>query len=361
MAKYIRRILFLPLAALLVTAAAPAQQQPDTTQPVTLQQLNLLLRRSVGRDTTEGDLAARIDRYGIAFDATPESISRLRANGAHAHLINAVKRAHARMIAASGATVTVTGPTKEDEFLAEVRRNVRDYLEELPDFICHQEITRYIDNGTGAWQRIDTLVYELTYNKKRESYRPINAIGRPATRPLEQSGGAYSTGDWATALAVLFDTDTKAAFTPAGKDRLGQRPTMLYDFTVAAETSKLSISSEGLRSIIAGYSGTLWIDAETRQVLRLEQAADDLPAAFPVTQAENAIDYDMVKLRGIDVEFLLPTHAEFIIADRRRRQYSRNQIYFKFYRKFETDVKVLDEPETSPAVKPPAGGGKEER
>ena len=347
-----RLILPLVVAVMLISGSVWAQQPSDPSQPLTLQQLNLLLRRSVGRDMTEGDLAARIDRYGIGFDPTPEAISRLRANGAHAHLINAIKRANARLVAATGAVVT--GPTKDDDFIAEVRRNVRDYIDELPDFICQQEITRYVDNGTGAWDRIDTLTYELTYNKKRESYRPINTIGRPGvTRALEQSGGAYSTGDWATALAVLFDSETKSTFKPAGKEKLGPRETLIYDFTVPVETSKLSISSENTKSIIAGYSGSVWIDAQTKQVLRLEQAADDLPAGFPVTQAENMIDYDLVKLRGIDVDFLLPTHAEFTIADRRRRQYSRNQIYFKFYRKFETDVKVTDEPSTPPPNKPP--------
>ena len=103
--------------------------------------------------------------------------------------------------------------------------------------------------------------------------------------------------------------------------------------------------------IIAGYSGSVWVDADTKNVLRIEQAADDLPPGFPVTQSENSIDYDMVKLRGIDVEFLLPTRAEFIIGDRRKRQFSRNNIYFKFYRKFETDIRVLDDP--GPTTPPP--------
>ena len=110
------------------------------------------------------------------------------------------------------------------------------------------------------------------------------------------------------------------------------------------ETSKLQIAAGTAMPIVAGYSGSVWIDAETKNVLRIEQAADDLPQGYPVTQSENSIDYDMVKLRGIDVEFLLPTRAEFIIGDRRKRQFSRNNIYFKFYRKFETDIRVLDEP-----------------
>ena len=314
--------------------------------------MHTLLRRRVGRDMTEGDIAAKIDRDGVAFDPTPEAISRLRANGAHAHLINAVKRAGDRLLATTGATITVTGPGKADPFIEETRKNVRDYVDELPDFICQQEITRYYDLGTGAWDRIDTLSYELTYNNKRESYKPLNSVGRPMTRPLEQSGGAYSTGDWATALSLLFMPETGATFKPAGKEKLGQKQTAIYDFKVPLERSQLTISA-GAAPIKAGYSGTVWIDVDTKTVLRIEQAADDLPASYPVTQTETAIDYDMVKLRGIDVEFLLPIRAEFVIGDRRKRQFSRNQIYFKFYRKFETDIKVIDEP-AQPVTKPPS-------
>lgn len=337
-------------------ASVPAQRLGDSIQlknePLTLQDLNLMLRRSVGRDMTEGDIAARIDKLGIAFDPTPEVIGRLRANGAHPHLLNAVRRAAERLSANAGATIKSIGSPQADPLIEEVRRNVRDYVDELPDFICQQEVTRYYDNGTGAWERRDMLVYELTYNRKRESYKPINSVGRPVTKELEESGGAYSTGDFATALAMLFALETKAVFKPAGKEKLGQKQTVIYDFRVPVETSKLSIKSDDVPPIIAGYSGSVWIDSETKQVLRIEQAAEDLPAGFPVTQAETSVDYDMVKLRGLDVEFLLPTHAEFIIADRRRRQYSRNMIYFKFYRKFETDIKVIDEP-TTPPVKPP--------
>jgi hypothetical protein len=311
--------LILVIVATIFALAAPARAQRigDSVQvknePLTLSDLNLLLRRSVGRDMTEGDLAARIDRLGIAFDATPEVISRLRTNGAHPHLLNSIKRAQEKLLATAGATVTSTKP---DPLIEEVRRNVRDYVEELPDFICQQEITRYFDLGTGAWERTDTLVYELTYNRKVESYKPVNSIGRPVTRELENSGGAYSTGDFATALAMLFAPETNATFKAAGKDKLGQKATLIYDFRVPVATSKLSIKSDNASAIIAGYSGSVWIDADTKQVLRIEQAADDLPAGYPVTQAETSVDYDIVKLRGIDVDFLLPTHAEFIIGDR---------------------------------------------
>src|SRR5262245_44062242 len=315
----------LPLSRGIVSA-----QGEVSNQPMTLPELNKLLRQSVGRNLTEAVLAVQIERVGIAFDPTPEVVSRLRANGAHQHLINTLKRAAAKLSASSGKVVSL-GPPPKDQFIEEVRKVVRDYLDELPDFICQEIIERYYDfEARGAWDRADTLTYELTYNRKRESYKPINVVGKPVTRPLDQTAGAYSTGDFASGLASLFDQETKTIFKAAGKERLGNRSTHVYDFTVPRATSKLVVKAEGAPELISGYSGTVWIDAETKRVLRLEQALDDLPASYPVTNSESSVDYDTNKLRGLDVEFLLPIRAEFIIADRRQKHYFRNLIYFKF-------------------------------
>src|SRR5215468_128414 len=338
-------------SALLVPAKGQSGNQA-ANEPLTLQALNIMLRREVGRDMTEADLATRIERFGIAFDPTSDSVSRLRANGAHQNLINAVKRAADKLSASAGKVVSA-GPPPADPFIEETRKVVRDYLDELPDFICQQDIQRYFDHdGSGAWEKADTLVYELTYNRKRESYKPINSVGRPVTRPLEDVKGAYSTGDFASGLASLFDLESKTVFKPAGKEQLGNRRTLLYDFTVPKESSKLVLKAEGVDPLIVGYSGTVWIDVETKKVLRIDQAIDDLPKSHPVTHSESSVDYDIIKLRGLDVDFLLPIRAEFIIADRRQKRYFRNLIHFKFYRKFETDLKNTDDNSTPPQ-KPP--------
>ena len=339
----------LGLALIFIFASASAQQQLSN-QPLTLQELNRLLRQAIGRNMTEADLAVYIERVGIAFDPAPDVVNRLRANGAHQNLINTIKRASEKLTEASGKVVPI-GPQAADKFIEDTRTVVRDYLDELPDFICQQVIERYYDfEGRGAWDRADTLTYELTYNRKRESYKPINVVGRPVTRPIDQVGGAYSTGDFASGLAALFDPETKTVFKPAGKERLGNRLTRVYDFRVPQESSKLQVKAEDAPTIISGYSGTLWIDDETKQVLRIDQAVDDLPKNYPVTNSESSVDYDIIKLRGLDVDFLLPIRAEFIISDRRQKHYFRNMLYFKFYRKFETDIKITDDP--TPPQKP---------
>ncbi len=345
MSKSITVIALILISLGLFSFASAQTRAQVVNEPLTLQTLNLLLRREVGRNMTEADLAVRVERLGIAFDPTPEAIGRLRANGARQNLINAVKRAAEKLSVAAGKVVE-TGPQATDPFLEETRKVVRDYLDELPDFICQQEVQRYIDyDGTGAWDRADTLVYELTYNRKRETYKPINSIGRPLTRPLEESRGAYSTGDFASGLAALFDPDTRAVFKPAGKERLGNRQTLIYDFRVPQESSKLTVKAEGAPQIVAGYSGAVWIDAETKRVLRIDQAVDEMPKSYPVTHSESSVDYDVIKLRGLDVDFLLPIKAELVIGNRREKQNSRNLIYFKFYRKFETDVKIGEDVE----------------
>ncbi|MCI0662957.1 MAG: hypothetical protein L0220_17960, partial [Acidobacteria bacterium] len=153
-------IIFLLVSSSSISSASTQQQ--NLNQPLTLQELNKTLRQAVGRNMTEAELAVYIERVGIAFDPTPDVVSRLRANGAHQHLINTIKRAAEKLSASSGKVIEI-GPQASDPFIEEVRKVVREYLDELPDFICQQVVERYFDyEGRGAWDRADTLTYELT-------------------------------------------------------------------------------------------------------------------------------------------------------------------------------------------------------
>src|SRR5262245_18428883 len=179
-------------SALLVPAKGQSGSQA-ADEPLTLQALNTMLRREVGRNMTEADLTARVERYGIAFDPTPDAVSLIRKNGGRQNLINGVKRA-ADKFSASAGKVVATGPPPPDPFIEENRKVGRDYLATMPDFIRQQDIPRYFDReGSGAWEKADTLVYELTYNCKGESHKPIISVGRRVTRSIEFAGRATST------------------------------------------------------------------------------------------------------------------------------------------------------------------------
>ncbi len=330
------------------TLESRSQQPPETTGPLTLQDLNLLLRRSVGRNMTESDVAARVQRFGIDFSLTPEAIAKLRSNGAHPTLINAIKRAGEKFSPNSDVIVT-TKVNVTDPIIDEVRKNVRDYVEEMPDFICTQEVERFIDtDGSGAWQRMDQMRFELTYNRKKETYKPIATNGLLGPPKSNLGGGATSAGEFASTLDNLFDPASETEFKPAGKEKLGVHQALIYDYRVRKPKSKLDVRIGEDPPFIAGYAGSIWIDADTKQVLRIEQAVEDPPAQYRTFSGDKIIDYEMVKLRGTDVEVLLPIKAEVMMLNRAQKSYSQNLIYFKFYRKFESDVKLLTDEEEKP-------------
>ena len=110
-----------------------------------------------------------------------------------------------------------------------------------------------------------------------------------------------------------------------------------------AFSSSTITDSTSKRSVTAAYSGTVWIDAENKRVLRLEQSSEDIQKGFPITMAESAVEYDWVTIAG--TRYLLPVSAEVILGSDVNRTYSRNVIEMKNYRVFETDVKLILEKE----------------
>ena len=346
---------FYTLFFLFVLVSSSVAQTEIPNQPLSVQNLNLMLRRSVGRDMTEADVIARIQRFGIDFEPTPEIMGRFRFNGAHPSLLNAIRRAGAKNLGGEDGKVTTIVKVK-DPIIEEVRQKVKDYVDELPDFICSQEVERFVDtDGSGTWQRGDNLVYELTYNRKKETYKMVRVNGLPADQMRRLVGGASSAGEFASTLDNLFDPATQTEFVPAGKEKLGTHQTLIYDYHVKQQNSALSVALDNDPPFIAAHSGTIWIDTDSKYVLRIEQAVEDPPAQYRTFSGDKIIDYELVKIKGLENEVLLPIKAEVSMLNRAQKGYSRNVIRFKFYRKFESDVKVLledDKPEPKPE-KPP--------
>ena len=89
---------------------------------------------------------------------------------------------------------------------------------------------------------------------------------------------------------------------------------------------------------MVGYSGSVWIDTESKYVLRIEESSNEIPAGFPVTLSENAVEYDWATIGG--QRYLLPVRAEVLLGRDSQRVYSRNVIEFRDYRKFEGKIKL---------------------
>jgi hypothetical protein len=225
--------------------------------------------------------------------------------------------------------------------LEEARGYALNYTQELPNFVVNQQVKRLVrDHYSGRWSLRDTLQIEVTYESRTgENYRLQAIDGKPTRKSYDEVGGASSAGEFGTILVALFSPASKAQFKQGPVEKINGRPAQVFDFEVPTATSNNQITDTRTgKTIISGYRGSVWIDQETKRVLRIEQAANDIPRGFSITVVESAVDYDWFAISG--KRFLLPRGAELVIGSEEERLFSRNIIEFTDYRKFDVDVRI---------------------
>jgi hypothetical protein len=99
--------------------------------------------------------------------------------------------------------------------------------------------------------------------------------------------------------------------------------------------------------IITAYSGLVYADPNTGEIDRIKFIARDIPKSFPVSSAEETLDYDQVDISGNP--YIVPLVATLYMTAGREK--TKNEIQFANYRKFETgstifygDSKITTEP-----------------
>jgi hypothetical protein len=314
----------------------------QATQPLTKQEILSRLREAEAHRLSQADLAAEINQRGIAFAVDERTLDEFRRAGGRSFVLETIKQAGKNQGRPQVSDPELTNePAKPVSLLEEARQHALEFAEELPNFIVTQLVTRYVRTPENKdWQLDDKLEIEVTYRVgKGEEFQLLRVNGVPARQTYEQIGGSTSTGEFGSLLAAIFLPRSKAEFKEVKRETFQGRPTVVYDFKVRRANSNSSISDRntGARTV-AGYSGSLWIDTETRRVLRIESSHDEIPAGFPITLSENAVDYDWITIAG--QRYLLPARAEVLLGRDDQRIYTKNVIEFRGYRKFEAKIRV---------------------
>lgn len=363
-------VLFLMLFLILCAAGVTAMGQ-EAKSPVTKEEILRLLKQPPGQRSEQGDLAGAISERGIAFKVNDQTLTELKKAGAKSFLIDAILQASQNSVRPqlqlppeTQPTAQTTGtkevpqpqeaPKEEDSpevraaaiarlpLIEQARYHAADFMEELPNFVATQIVTRSIKTPEKKdWQVDDKLEIELTYRvKDGEKFKLQKVNGKPTSRTYESLGGSTSTGEFGSMLSALFASESHTEFKELRHEKFKSRETVVYDFKVkkAFSSNRITDRTSG-RSVTAAYSGTVWIDTETKRVLRLEQSSEDIQKGFPITMAESAVEYDWVMISG--TRYLMPISAEMILGSDSERQYSRNVIELRNYHMFETDVKMI--------------------
>jgi hypothetical protein len=355
--------LLLCASALLGTAAA---QQPA---PLTNAEFLALVRQLPQKPGAKEQLLAEIRRRGIGFRLTPG----LRAfvatkSGNDVELRRALEEAERRLLNPSEAR-PLPPEAESRELLARARSATLEALDQMPDFVVKQLVSRAYARGRSQnWRTNDHLVVGVSYRPSEgEKYRllSVNGITGPDAEEKSdyvQAGGASSTGEFVTVLKELFADRSETEFKPLDTDTLRGRRAIVYAYDIKKANSRWELKTES-QATVAGQRGKVWVDRERARVLRVEFEATDVPAAFPIAAADVAIDYDWVTIQG-QGEYLLPSRSLVVMTTVARGEtlQTRNEIRFRNYQKFGTELKILDDDildeevpqeEPPPAPKPP--------
>jgi hypothetical protein len=237
---------------------------------------------------------------------------------------------------------------EQGAILDDVRDYVANYDNNLPDFVCteveHRLIaprpgTRYGGRAGGdpSYQESDTITNRLSYFEHKEEKKTILVNSRPTVSSYDNLSGSTSNGDFGTMLRDLFSRRAQAHFEWARWATLRGRLTMVFSFRVAQSNSSFSIGVKDIKKeIIAGYSGEVFVDKDTRKVTRLFEVAQDIPADFPVRHAQERLDYDYADIGGH--QYLLPYRGELVMEG--EEVFSKNLLDFLHYKKYSADSEI---------------------
>jgi hypothetical protein len=346
------------LLLLLACSHAPALAQTDaTTAPLTSQELVRLVYQLPAHPEKRDEIIEEVRKRGINFQLT-DGLRSVIANksGNDPLLRRTLEEAERRRL--NPVASSLPPAAEAAELLARARVVTLAASEAMPDFIVRQQITRSrAFNNTNNWVTLDRLTLAVSYRASMgEEYKLLAINGLPPGTDTsggsgyEKVGGTSSTGEYVSMLAALFNEASRAEFKPVDTDVLRGHRTIVYEFEVKQQFSKLSIKAleAGDRAVIAGYRGRIWVDRETYRVLRLEDIATDIPADFPVTAASSRIDYDWVTIN--EQKYLLPSFAEIRLTagPPGRSIQTRNEIRFRNYQKFGAEVKIIEDIEPEP-------------
>ena len=364
--KFLPRLAALALcAAALGGVGASAQQQT----PLTNAEFLALVRQLPQRPGPKDQLVSEVRRRGIGFTLN----SGLRAfvatkSGNDEELRRVLEEAERRFLKPTEAT-PLPPEAETADLLARTRTATLDAVAQMPDFVVKQLITRSMAIGTSQnWHVNDRLVVGVSYRESEgEKYRLLAVNGAPTPAGNEkqnynEAGLMTSTGEFVTTLKSLFEEKSRTEFRPLDTDTLRGRRAVVYSYEIKKVNSGWLIeASSDAKSVIAAHRGKVWIDRERARVLRVETVAYDLPASFPIQGVTLALDYDWVTIPG-QGDYLLPSRSVAVMTSRTRGdvyQY-RNEISFRNYQKYGTELKILDDdiideevPTETPPPKPP--------
>lgn len=356
------RFLLVLATAAILTAATPEMS-------LTVAQLVMFIRSSVELKQPDRQVAEYLRHVKLTDKLDDRTIEDLQSMGVGAKTVAAL-----RELSEASASLPVAPPpppkpvyvpppppdsVEQAKIIDETREYAMNYTKQLPNFICVQVTRRDFDpTGTGNnWYHSDTITARLSYNGF-ENYEVILHNNQPVTNAsMRQFGGTTSEGEFGSMMKEIFDPETHTDFTWDHWGKLRGRKTYVFAYDVQQEYSKYHVEADDAMAIVPAYRGLVYIDEDTKAVVKIVMTPHDMPSTFPIKEINSTLDYDLETVG--DTQYMLPLKS--VLTSKRDRQMTKNDIEFRMYRKFGTESTIKFEtpdplPDDQTKEKPAEGG-----
>jgi hypothetical protein len=346
-----------------LAAGAPAAALAAEPMKMTVDQLTAFIKSSVQLKHDDRKIADFLKRIKLTQKLTERGIEEMIGYGAGPRTVNALRdllqtstslpdapKPEPRV--SQGTPMPPPSAEEQQKLLERVTEYARNYVKQLPDFLCTQVTRRYADpSGLEFWQLMDTVTERLSYVERRENYQVVLVNNRVTTGVShEQLGGTTSSGEFGTLLRDLFEPEVRAEFGWERWAKLRGRLQHVFAYRVIQPRSRYTIAwTSGPNAkpltIIAGYRGLIYADADLGGLItRMTLQAEEIPPEFPIQKVEQILDYDFTKIG--ESEYLLPLKS--VVKSRSGKMLTKNELEFRAYRKFGTESTITFTPEALP-------------
>ncbi len=379
------------VSTLLLSAALGLQAQTE----MNVQQLVDFIRSEMALNQhTDKQIAAYVKKVKLSEKLTDKTILDLEAQGAKPKTVAALQelRDEAAALkppthdatyspgtvpdsAATGDTPTVRLNTRaaeipppdsvrQQQILGLIKDYALGYTKNLPNFLCVEVIRRYVDpTNADHYRSVGNVLARVSYNQGQESYKVYSVNGHMEDTSIERAaagGGAISQGEFGSMMREIFEDKSEAQFNWDHWATLRGRRMAVFNYAIGSGRSGYSISySSGPgdeQRIYTAYRGLIYGDPDTGEISRLTFEAVDIPQSFPVRQATEILDYDLVDING--QQYVTPQAAKLYMTAGREK--SKNELEFRNYRKFGTESAITYDMDPNAPPPPPLPDSKEE-
>lgn len=344
----------LPLLLALSALAASGDMK------ISVQDLIKFIRSSIDLKQPDKQVADYLKHVRLTNKLDDGTIEDLQGMGAGARTVAALKelRGTSEKLVLPPPVVEIPKPAplpgpdsiEQGRIIMAVHQYAMTYTKQLPNYICVQVTRRYGDStGTEAWRLYDTITTRLSYLEGHEDYKVVLVNNQPVTDlPMEKLGGTVSQGEFASMMLDIFRAESQARFDWDHWATLRGKRVFVFSYDIEQAKSRYHIVADRTQDYVPAYRGLLFIDQETKQVMRIVMTPYDLPVGFPIQQIKTVLDYDYTKIG--DNEYLVPLKS--VVTSRSARYLTKNETEFRLYRRFGTESTIkFDTPEPLPEEK----------